>query len=107
MKKLSILCFLLLASCSTVEVKTAPLKMPEVNAPSVVPMNMKQVNFGTTKVNKETVFTLTPENLGYLDNNIIEMRRFILSEEARIKFYKDLSDSMELTIDQYNKSIKK
>lgn len=108
MKKiLMILSLLLITSCSTVDVKTAPLKMPEVNPPSILPMNTRNVNFGVSKINNQMMYTLTPPNLGNLDNNIIEMRRYILSQQSQIDFYKSVLESMEQSVDEYNKSIKK
>ena len=107
MKKYILLAFMFLSSCSALEVKTAPLKFPEVTAPTIVPMNTKTINIKTATVNGNVLYTLTPDNMENLDNNIIEMRRYILSQGAQIIFYQNLNKSVETTIDEYNKKNKK
>lgn len=96
MKKILFLIFLLcVTGCSEVDVKTKPELMPEANPPKIQPMNMKYVEFGTCKIGNEYGYSLTTDNFGNLNNNIIEMRRYILSEKATIEFYKNLSMSTE------------
>lgn len=98
MKKIIIAAFLAaLTACTSVDVKTTNQKMPVVTAPTITPMNMRPVNFGLTKLNNQYYYTLTSDNFGNLDNNIIEMRRYILSQKASINFYKTLSESTEIS----------
>ena len=96
MKKIIVLFGLLaLCSCSTVDVKTSPEKLPEITPPPIVSMNMKHVSINTSIINKKPYYIIDPMNFENLDNNIIEMRRYIYSQEAQIDFYKNLSESME------------
>lgn len=98
MKKLLLLFgFLFLTSCSEVDVKTKSELMPVANPPIIQPMNMKYVEFGTCKLDDNTYgYSLTTTNFGNLYNNIIEMRRYILSEKSTITFYKNLAESTEV-----------
>lgn len=95
MKKIILLFLLLITSCSEVDVKTKTELMPQANPPKIQPMNMKYVEFNTCKLGNDYVYSLTTDNFGNLNNNIIEMRRYILSEKATIDFYKNLLISTE------------
>ena len=96
---------LFLTGCaSTLNIHTAPVTLAPIQAPQAQPMTLGNIkwsvmNQADIKALKPgsgfVIYTLDGKNFRQLDNNILEMRRYILEQNQIIIFYKGVSDTSQ------------
>lgn len=99
----------LLAACSTVDIKSQPVKFEPMTVPEPRPLNLSNVEWKVYNVNdmkalvaeskakgkRFLLFGLDDENYTILDANMQDIYRYILEMKAEKDFYKNLELNRE------------